>query len=273
MRPLRGRVEDGREAEDRSLPGRGARSRTAGPVPSTPGAGAGASRTPGRANRSRRLPHAVSRVHSSGRGGIPRAGGSRRRDRDHADGTRTGRRVGRPPAVHESGSAGQAGRRHRRRGSRRRGRAGPGPQWRRTAAPVHGNPQPAQIHRRRQAARPLSTAPSAGARGIRPRSPGIRRGAPAASRDQGADAGSVPEPGRCGALPRRGSHRRDARPSQHRPRLRRGPHRGWLGLRRLQVHRGPHARRPGRRSGRPPTKRAGSWPPSPGRSTMLIASG
>ena len=38
----------------------------------------------------------------------------------------------------------------------------------------------------------------------------------------------------------------DARPSQHRPRLRRGPHRGWLGLRRLQVHRGPHARRPGR---------------------------
>ena len=66
----------GGETEDRSLPGRGARSRTAGPVPSTPGAGAGASRAPGRANRSRRLPDAVSRVHSSGRGGIPWAGGS-----------------------------------------------------------------------------------------------------------------------------------------------------------------------------------------------------
>ena len=134
----------------------------------------------------------------------------------------------------------------RRRASRRRGRAGPGPRCSRTSGPVHGNPQPAQIDQRRQAVRSLSTAPIAGARSIRPRSPGIRRGAPAASRDQGTDAGTVPESGRCGALPRRGSHRRDARSSQHRPGLRRGPHRGWLGLRRLQVHRRPHARRPDR---------------------------
>ena len=58
------------------------------------------------------------------------------------------------------------------------------------------------------------------------------------------------KPRRCGVLPRRGPHRRDPRPPQHRPGLRRGPHRGRLGLRRLQVHRRTDARRADHGAGR-----------------------